>query len=635
MPPRGVGYRVKVENPFKVFTRLLSYVYKINTWKLFVVIIFLVLSSSLSVFAMTMLKDVINVTIPSIVADPNHSFSPLIIKILEMASLYLLGVVSTYLYNFTMIFVTQDTLRELREDMFRHMQSLPVKYFDTRTNGEIMSNYTNDVDTLRQMISQSIPSIISSSITIVTTFIFMLTTSWILTIVTICCIILMMFITSTIGKKSSKYFMEQQKSLSKINGYIEEMIEGQRVIKVFNYEETAKKRFDVLNSEMREANYRANRISIALMPIMNNLGYVNFAVTAVVGSLLLLLSQNGSALLPAFGIGEFVIFLMYNKTFTQPIGQMSNQINYIFLALAGATRIFNLLDEKPEIDEGYVTLVNVKEENGVLIEVEEETSMWAWKHPHSDGTITLTKLMGDVVFNNVDFGYTDEKIVLHDVSLYAQPGQKIAFVGASGAGKTTITNLINRFYDVQDGKIRYDGININKIKKNDLRKSLGIVLQDTHLFSGTIKENIKYGKKNATDEEVYQAAKLANADQFINLLENGYDTYITGDGGNLSQGQRQLLAIARVAIANPPVLILDEATSSIDTWTESLVQKGMDELMKGRTVFVIAHRLSTIRNSDAIMVLDKGRIIERGSHEDLLKQRGVYYQLYTGAFELD
>ena len=635
MPPRGVGYRVKVENPFKVFTRILSYIYKINNWKLFVVIVFLILSSSLSVFAMTMLKDVINVTIPSIVADPNHSFSPLIIQILEMASLYLLGVISTYLYNFTMIFVTQDTLRELREDMFKHMQSLPVKYFDTRTNGEIMSNYTNDVDTLRQMISQSIPSIISSSITIVTTFIFMLTTSWVLTIVTILCIILMMIITSTIGKKSSKYFMEQQKSLSKINGYIEEMIEGQRVIKVFNYEDTAKKRFDELNSEMREANYRANRISIALMPIMNNLGYVNFAVTAVVGSILLLLSQNGNTLLPAFGIGEFVIFLMYNKTFTQPIGQMSNQINFIFLALAGATRIFALLDEKPEIDEGYVTLVNVKEENGELIEVDEETSMWAWKHPHSDGTITLTKLMGDVVFNNVDFGYTDEKIVLHDVSLYAQPGQKIAFVGATGAGKTTITNLINRFYDVQDGKIRYDGININKIKKNDLRKSLGIVLQDTHLFSGTIKENIKYGKKNATDEEVYQAAKLANADQFINLLENGYDTYITGDGGNLSQGQRQLLAIARVAIANPPVLILDEATSSIDTWTESLVQKGMDELMKGRTVFVIAHRLSTIRNSDAIMVLDKGRIIERGSHEDLLKERGVYYQLYTGAFELD
>ena len=633
MPPRSVGYRVKVENPFKIFTRLLSYIYKINTWKLFVVIVFLVLSSSLSVFAMTMLKDVINVTIPSIALDPEHSFTPLIVQILEMASLYLLGVVSTYLYNFTMIFVTQDTMKKLREDMFKHMQSLPVKYFDTRSNGEIMSNYTNDVDTLRQMISQSIPSIISSSITIVTTFIFMLTTSWVLTIVTICCIILMMIITSSIGKKSSKYFMEQQKSLSKINGFIEEMIEGQRVIKVFNYEETAKKRFDKLNSEMREANYRANRISIALMPIMNNLGYVNFAITAVVGSMLLLLSQNGNTFLPVFGIGEFVIFLMYNKTFTQPIGQMSNQINYIFLALAGATRIFALLDEKSEVDEGYVTLVNVKEENGELIEVEEETSMWAWKHPHSDGTVTLTKLMGDVVFNEVDFGYTDDKIVLHDVSLYAQPGQKIAFVGATGAGKTTITNLINRFYDVQDGKIRYDGININKIKKNDLRKSLGIVLQDTHLFSGTIKENIKYGRPNATDEEVIAAAKLANADQFINLLEKGYDTYITGDGENLSQGQRQLLAIARVAITNPPVLILDEATSSIDTWTETLVQAGMDRLMKGRTVFVIAHRLSTIRNSDCIMVLEKGHIIERGNHEDLLKLGGVYYQLHQGSFK--
>lgn len=629
MPPRGrASYRIKLDHPFKILARLIKYIWKVNLWKLILVLVLIIGSSISSVIAMSLLRNLIDDVIPTL--TPNGSFQPLITIIIEMASLFLVSIICGYSYQFIMIYVTQATLKSIRDDMFKHMEYLPIKYFDSRNNGEIMSIYTNDTDSLRQLISQSLPSIISSSITIITVFVMMCITSWILTLVTLVCILFMMIFTKIIGKKSSTYFMKQQNDLSKINGYIEEMINGQRVIKVFNHEEEVKQNFDKLNDAMRDSNYKANKYSISLMPIMNNLGYINFAITAMVGSYLALIGYNG------FNIGGFVTFLMYNKQFTQPIGQLSNQINYIFMALAGANRIFNLLDEKIEVDEGKVTLVNaIEDEKGNLIECENVTNTWAWKYPHSDGSVTLEKLNGDVRFFDVDFGYSDEKIILHNISLYAKPGQKVAFVGATGAGKTTITNLINRFYDVQDGKIRYDGININKIKKRDLRKSLGIVLQDTHLFSGTIKENIKYGKKDATDEEVYAAAKLANADQFIKLLEKGYDTYITGDGENLSQGQRQLLAIARAAIVNPPVLILDEATSSIDTWTESLVQAGMDKLMKGRTVFVIAHRLSTVQNSDAIMVLDQGRIIERGSHDDLINQHGVYYQLYTGAFELE
>lgn len=628
MPPRGqLNYRIKLENPFKILARLMKYIFKVNSWKVFLVFVLIIVSSVSQVIAMSLLKNLIDVTIPLV--QSSGSFTPLTIIVAQMGVLFLVSILSGYSYQFLMIFITQDTLKSIRNDMFKHMETLPVKYFDSRNNGEIMSMYTNDADALRQLISQSIPSIISSLITVFTVFIMMVITSWVLTLITLGCIALMMIFTKIIGGKSSKYFLKQQNDLSKINGYIEEMINGQKVIKVFNHEEEVKKNFDQLNDIMRESNYKANKYSLSLMPIMNNLGYVNFAVTAIVGSILVLTGYGG------FGPGSFITFLLYNKQFTQPIGQLSNQINYIFMALAGANRIFKMLDEESEVDEGYVTLVNAKyNEKNELVECQERTNIWAWKHPHSDGETTFTKLEGDVRFNDVDFGYSDDKIVLHNISLFAKPGQKVAFVGATGAGKTTITNLINRFYDVQDGKIRYDGININKIKKDDLRKSLGIVLQDTHLFSGTIKDNIKYGKKDATDEEVYQAAKLANADQFIKLLEKGYDTYITGDGENLSQGQRQLLAIARVAIVNPPVLILDEATSSIDTWTESLVQKGMDRLMKGRTVFVIAHRLSTVRNSDAIMVLDQGRIIERGSHAELIELKGTYYQLYTGAFEL-
>ena len=546
-----------------------------------------------------------------------------------MAIIYYIGTFSTYLYNRIMIVVAQGSLKKIRDDMFEHMEGLPIKYFDTHSHGEIMSLYTNDTDTLRQMISQSLPQLVSSVITVVSVFISMIVLSLPLTLVAVVMIFVMFRVIKVIGGKSSLYFGKQQKDLGKVNGFIEEMMEGQKVVKVFCHEDESKIDFDKLNDDLCDSAYKANTFANILMPIMGNLGYINYVLTAIVGGILAIGSVGG------FTLGALASFLQLTRNLNQPISQMSQQFNAVIMALAGAERIFELLDEKHETDDGYVTLVNAKvKENGELEEVKERTGIWAWKHPHSDGTITYTRMLGDMVFDDVDFGYDDKKIILHNIKLFAKPGQKVAFVGATGAGKTTITNLINRFYDIQDGKIRYDGININKIKKDDLRRSLGIVLQDTHLFTGTIADNIRYGKLDATDEEVFAAAKLANADTFIKHLPQGYDTMITGDGANLSQGQRQLLAIARAAIADPPVLILDEATSSIDTRTEAIVQEGMDKLMHGRTVFVIAHRLSTVKNSDVIMVLEQGRIIERGNHDDLIEQKGKYYQLYTGAFEL-
>lgn len=561
----------------------------------------------------------------------NPDFSQLLGALVKIALIFLVGVFSTYLYNRIMIFVCQGTMKNIRNDLFKHMEKLPIKYFDTHAHGDIMSIYTNDTDTLRQMISQSMPQLIASSITVISVFIAMLFLNMPLTLVTLIMVGLMLVVTKSITGKSGSYFMKQQKNLGAVNGYIEEMMEGQKVVKVFCHEEDSIKRFSELNEQLFDSANNANKFANILMPIMNNMGNLNYVVTAIVGSTLAIAGVGG------FTLGALASFLQFNKSFTQPISQISQQFNAIIMALAGADRIFKLLDEKPEEDEGYVELVNAKiGANGECVETKERTGIWAWKHYHKeDGTTTYQKLEGDVVFDHVDFGYNDEKIILHDIELYAKPGEKIAFVGATGAGKTTITNLINRFYDIQDGKIRYDGININKIKKDDLRRSLGIVLQDTHLFTGTVMENIRYGKLDATDEEVKAAARLANAEYFIKHLPHGYDTVLTGDGANLSQGQRQLLAIARAAVANPPVLILDEATSSIDTRTEKIVQEGMDRLMEGRTVFVIAHRLSTIKNSNVIMVLDQGRIIERGNHEDLIEKKGTYYQLYTGALEQD
>ena len=626
MATRGVrGAKPKVKNPGVLFKRLLAYIFKkYGVHCVFVVI--LIFAGVLANVQGTMFtKNLIDEYITPLLTSDAPDFGPLAAAIAKVAVFYGLGILSTYIYNRIMVNVTQGVLRDLRDDLYAHMEKLPIRYFDTHAHGDIMSIYTNDIDTLRQMISQSIPQVVNSAFTIVSVFVSMLILNIPLTIVTLMMVSVMVFCSRKAAGQSGKYFMEQQVNLGAVNGYIEEMMDGQKVVKVFCHEEENKARFSQLNDKLFVSADRANTFANMLGPINAQLGNISYVVCAIVGGALALNHVGG------FTLGGLASFLTFNKSFSMPINQVSQQLNAVVMALAGAERIFRLLDEEEEVDDGYVTLVNVTEKNGILKESSSRTGRWAWKHIHqADGTVDYVEVKGDVVFNGVDFGYSDEKIVLHDVKLYAEPGQKIAFVGSTGAGKTTITNLINRFYDIQDGKIRYDGININKIKKADLRRSLGIVLQDTHLFTGTVRDNIRYGKLDATDEEVVAAAKLANADGFIRRLPDGYDTVLKGDGANLSQGQRQLLAIARAAIADPPVLILDEATSSIDTRTERIVQDGMDKLMRGRTTFVIAHRLSTVRNSDCIMVLEQGRIIERGTHEQLIEERGRYYQLYTG-----
>ena len=614
----------------KTAKRLLGYVTSRFKVQFFAVFICIIISSIASISVSLSLKFLLDDFIIPLIGQESPDFSELYMALGVLGTIFLAGVISTFVYTRLMVTIGQGVLKQVRDDMFEHMQKLPIRYFDQNTNGSIMSLYTNDTDTLRQMINQSIPQVLMSSITIVVTFISMVALSPILTVLAVIMIFLLIFVAKTIGGNSGKYFLKQQIAIANITGFVEERMNGQRVIKIFNHERVSEEEFDELNEKLYDSAANANTFANMMGPIIGNIGNLQFVLTAVLGGFLSVMGVGGITL------GVMASYLQFTKSFTQPFMQVAQQFNSIVMALAGAERIFAMMDEEPEVDEGYVTLVNVrKDADGNMIECKERTGMWAWKHPHqADGTVTYTELKGDVRFYDMTFGYTDEKMVLHDLTLYAKPGQKIAFVGSTGAGKTTITNLINRFYDVQDGKIRYDGININKIKKYDLRRSLGIVLQDTHLFTGTIMENIRYGRLDATDEDVYEAAKLAHADQFINILPNGYQTMLSGDGEELSQGQRQLLAIARAAVSNPPVLILDEATSSIDTRTESIVQKGMDNLMKGRTVFVIAHRLSTIRNSDAIMVLEHGRIIERGNHEDLIKQKGTYYQLYTGKLEL-
>ncbi len=624
--PKGPhGPKPQIKNPGKLFARLMKFVLK-NYWLHCLIVLICIFISVLANVQGTMfMKTLIDDYITPLLKNGGSDYAPLLHAMGRVAIFYGIGIVSTYVFNKIMVYVSQGSIKLMRDELFTHMQDLPVRYFDSHPHGDIMSIYTNDIDTLRQLISQSIPQIINSGITVIMVLISMVRLNVPLTVLTLFMVCVTVFLTKTFAGFSSRYFLAQQKDIGQVNGYIEEMLSGQKVVKVFTHEQESIEKFDELNNKLFESAYYANWYSSMLGPVNAQIGNLSYVLCAMIGGVMALSGMAGLTL------GKLASFLTFNKSFNMPISQVSQQFNAIIMALAGCERIFSLLDEEPETDEGYVTLVNAKEENGILTETPEHTGIWAWKHTHSaDGSVEYVRLTGDVVFDNVDFGYVPEKTVLHGVDLYATPGQKIAFVGTTGAGKTTITNLINRFYDIQDGKIRYDGININKIKKEDLRHSLGIVLQDTHLFTASVMDNIRYGKLDATDEEVYAAAKLANADTFIRQLPDGYNTVLTGDGANLSQGQRQLLAIARAAIADPPVLILDEATSSIDTRTEKIVQDGMDKLMHGRTTFVIAHRLSTVRNSDCIIVLEQGRVIERGNHDHLIAEKGKYYQLYTG-----
>lgn len=620
----------KAKSPAKTLKRLFSLVFKGKGLQLSLVVICALISTFSSVYIATILQELIDVYITPLIGNPNPEYTSLLFAIAKWASIMAVGAIATYLTGRIMVTISQNSLHKIRTDMFKRLETLPISYFDQHPHGEIMSRFTNDTDTINQLVSQSLVSVFTSSLTVVSVFIAMLLNSWILTLVVVVSMFLILFFVGFIGKKSRKNFVKQQTDLAKVNGYIEEMIHGSKVVKVFTHEEKSKEEFNVINEELRGSMNKAHGYANVMGPVMNNMGHIQYVLLVVAGAGIAIGGKVG------YTIGALAAFLQLSRSFSNPLSQLAQQVSSLFMALAGAERVFDLIDETSEIDEGYVTLVNVKDtKSEECTECDEHTGVWAWKHPHTDGTkTTYTPVKGDIVMEDVDFGYVPDKLVLKNISLYARPGEKIAFVGSTGAGKTTITNLINRFYDIQDGKIRFDGININKIKKDDLRRALGTVLQDTHLFTGTIKENIKYGKLDASDEEIIEAAKLANAHEFIMMMEKGYDTELTNDGEGLSQGQRQLLAIARAAVNNPPVLVLDEATSSIDTHTEALVQEGMDKLMKGRTTLVIAHRLSTVRNSEAIMVLEKGEIIERGTHDDLIKEQGMYYKLYTGAFEL-